>query len=193
MAPAPTRGCRSRRTVTRADAAGARGSIPAPVHARLALIALLGAALAGGASTNSAAAGTASAPPCAPRVIAVGGRRAIAFCGPATVTIQIGGRTYRFRHGLCERSRAVGALELNVGTLVQGAIGDAGRSFVSLLIAELPSSSEAFEADAGGRQLFGESVIAQNGALLGQGTFVSVLGGAFSGSWNCHGVIDSGP
>jgi hypothetical protein len=163
------------------------------VHTRFALIALFcGAALAGGAVT-SAAGGTPAPSPCAPRATTVRGLQAVAYCGPATVVIQICGRTYRFRHGLCDRSSEIGGLELNVGTLVQGVSGNAGRAFVSLLIAKSPSSSEAFEADADGRQLFGDSVIAQGGTLLGRGTFASLLGPAFSGSWDCHGVIYSGP
>jgi hypothetical protein len=172
--------------------------MPAVVHTRVAPMALLagaalaGAALAGGFTTGAAARGT-SAPPCASTVTAIGGRRAIAYCGPATAEIQIAGRTYRFRDGLCDRSATIGALALSVGTLVQGAAGNAGRSFVGLVIAKPPSESEALEADAGGQQLFGDSVIAEGGTLLSQGTFTSVLGPAFSGSWNCHGVIYTGP
>ena len=165
----------------------------APVLARFALTAVLGsAALAGGLATAPAV-GEAVPSPCAPTLTTINGRRAIAYCGPATVVIQIGGRTYRFRNGLCNRSRTVGALALNVGTLVQGARGNAGRPFVGLLIAQSPSESEAFEADAGGQQLFGDSVIAQGGTALAKGIFSSVLGGAFSGSWDCHGVIYSEP
>jgi hypothetical protein len=156
-------------------------------------MALLGSAALAGALATALAAGATSASPCAPRVTAISGRRAIAYCGPATVVIQVGGRSYRFRHGVCDRSSSVGGLALNLGTLVQGARGNAGRSFVSLVIAQSPSESEAFEADVGGQQLFGDSVIAQSGPLLAAGTFTSVLGSAFAGSWDCHGVIYSGP
>jgi hypothetical protein len=167
--------------------------MPGALHARIAPMALLGAvALAGGLAAASAA-GAASASPCAPRVTVIHGRRAIAYCGPATVVIQTGGRTYLFRHGLCDHSRSIGGLELNVGTLVQGAKGNAGKPFVSLVIAKSPSESEAFEGDAGGRQVFADSVIAPGGTLFGKGTFTSVLGSAFSGSWDCHRVIYSGP
>ena len=121
-------------------------------------------ALACGLAT-AAAAGPATAPPCRPRVTAIKGQHSIAYCGPATVVIDIGGRTYQFRNGLCDRSRTVGGLEVSVGTLVQGATGDAGRTFVSLLIAKPPSSSEAFEAYSGGAQLLGDSEIAQHGTL----------------------------
>jgi len=163
------------------------------VRARFALTVLCGGvALAAGVATVAAAAAT-SASPCTPRTTTIHGHRAIAYCGPATVTIVLGGRTYHFLNGLCDRSRTMGALELDVGTLVQGAAGNAGRAFVSLVIAESPSSSEAFEADSGGRQLFGESVIAQGGTPLSKGTFVGILGAAFSGSWDCRGLIYDGP
>jgi hypothetical protein len=173
------------------------------VSARFAPIALLagaalgGAALAGGAFAGSvapaSAQGAPSAPPCTPRVGSLDGRRSIAYCGPATVAIRIGARTYRFRNGLCDDSLSAGALELSVGTLVQGAAGNAGRSFVSLIIARSPSASEAFEADASGRRLFGDSELATAGGRLSRGTFAPLLGPAFSGSWDCHGVIYSGP
>jgi len=163
------------------------------VRTRFALIAVLGGAALAGGAVASAAGGAPAPSPCAPAVTTIRGLRAVSYCGPATVVIQIGGRTYHFRHGLCDRSSEAGGLELSVGTLVQGLSGNAGRAFVSLLIAKSPSSSEAFEADAGGRQLFGDSVIAPAGTLLGRGTFTSLLGPAFSGAWDCHGVIHSGP
>jgi hypothetical protein len=166
------------------------------VHARLTLMTLLGllglATLAGGFATV-AAAGTTSTAPCAPRAGTIDGRRAITYCGPATVTIEVAGRTYSFQHGLCDLSRTMGGLELNVGTRVEGATGNAGRAYVSLVLAHGPSESEAFEADAGGGQLFGDSVIAQGGPLYGKGTFGGLFGAAFTGSWDCHGVIYAGP
>jgi len=163
------------------------------VPARFAVMALLGGLALTGGLSGAPVAGAASAPPCKPRVTAINGPRAIYYCGPATVVVTIGARTYRFRNGLCDRSASVGGLELNVGTLVQGAKGNAGEPFVSLLIARSPSESEAFEADTGGRQLFGDSVIVPGATLLAKGTFASLLGGVFSGSWNCHGVIYAGP
>ena len=156
------------------------------------MIAVLGgAALAGGALT-SVAGGTPAPSPCAPAATRIHGKPAIAYCGPATVVIQIAGRTYRFRNGLCDRSSEVGGLALSAGTLVQGVSGNAGRAFVGLVIAASPSTSEVFEADIGGRQLLGDSVIEPSGTLLGRGTFTSLLGPPFSGSWDCHGVIHSG-
>jgi hypothetical protein len=145
------------------------------------------------ALTAVSAAGAAPTAACTPRHKTTAGHATIAYCGPATATIAIGGRTYLFRHGTCIRSATVDALQISLGTLVRDAAGNGGRSFVSLLIAQSPSESEAFEGDWGGHQLFGDSVIAQNSSLLSHGRFVSVLGSSFSGSWNCHGPVVSGP
>ena len=156
---------------------------------RLASFGLLCAA----ALTTASVAGAAPAAACTPRHMTTAGHAAIAYCGPATATIAIGGHTYLFRHGTCIRSATVDALQISLGTLVRGARGNGGRSFVSLLIAQSPSESEAFEGDWRGHQLFGDSVIAHNSSLLSHGTFVSVLGSSFSGSWNCHGPVLNGP
>jgi hypothetical protein len=162
------------------------------MRARFATAALLAvAAVAAGLATASATA--ASAPPCSPRHTTADRRAAIAYCGPATVVIDVGGRTFHFSGGLCDLSATMGGLELNVGTLVSGAAGNAGKPFVSLVIAKPPSESEAFEADDAGSQLFGDSVIAENGTLISSGSFSGEFGASFSGSWNCHGVIYHGP
>ena len=160
---------------------------------RVGITALLGGAVLFGVVVRNAAAVAPVPPPCTPALRTVHALPATAYCGPATVVIRIGGATYRFHNGLCDRSTQLDGMALDVGTLVPGAAGNAGRPFVSLVIAASPSESEAFEADSGGHQLFGDTVIVQGGPLLGRGTFTSLLGPAFSGSWNCHGVIWSGP
>ena len=167
--------------------------MPPQVKTRLTLAALLGCAGLAGYLATVSVADTASAPPCAPRASTLDGRRAIAYCGPATVVIEIGGRRYRFSHGLCDLSKTAGGLELSVGTLVKGSAGNAGKPFAGLMIARSPSESEAFEADTGGHLLFGDTVVAPTGNLFAKGTFNSLYGVAFSGSWDCHGVVYSGP
>ncbi|HEY1778110.1 MAG TPA: hypothetical protein VGG41_18280 [Solirubrobacteraceae bacterium] len=162
------------------------------MNARFAAIVVLGgAAVAAALGTSSA--GATSAPPCSPRHSTVAGRPAITYCGPATVVIDVGGRTYEFRGGLCDLSKTIGGLELELGTRVRGAAGNSGKPYVSLVIAKPPSESEAFEADDGGTQLFGDSVVTEGGTLISHGTFAGEFGAAFSGSWNCHGVIYHGP
>ena len=167
--------------------------MPGALHARIAPMALLGdLALAGGLAAASAAG--AAPPRPAPRGSpSIHGRRAIAYCGPATVAIQSAGRTYLFRSGLCDHSTSLGGLELNVGTLVQGAKGDAGQPFVSLVIAKGPSESEAFEADAAAGRCSPTPSSLPAGRCLVKAPSRACSGSAFSGSWDCHGVIYSGP
>jgi len=109
------------------------------------------------------------------------------------VTIDVGGRTYQFRGGLCDLSATAGGLELNIGTHVKGPAGNSNEPYVSLLIAKPPSESEAFEADYGGNLLFPDSVVAETGTLISEGSFSAEFGAVFTGSWNCHGVIYHGP
>lgn len=161
------------------------------MRARSASILLLcAAALAGGLASTAGATATS---PCTPRSATVGGRHAVAYCGPATVTIDLAGRTYSYHGGVCDLSRTMHGLAIDVGTLVPGAAGNGGRSFASLVIAHSPSESDAFEADSGGRKLFADTVIVPAGPLYAHGTFTSEFGVAFSGSWNCHGTIYFGP
>jgi hypothetical protein len=163
------------------------------VRARSASIILLAGAARGGGLSAVPGAGAAAPAPCTARVSTIDGHRAISYCGPATVTIDLDGRIYRFHGGLCDVSKTVRGLALNVGTLVAGAPGNAGRPFVSLVIAHSPSESDAFEADSGGQQLFTDTVLVPGGPLFGQGTFESEFGVAFSGSWDCDRTIFFGP
>lgn len=153
-------------------------------------------AAAVGATTGSA--GTAaSAPPCTPKISKIQGHQAAINCGPATATLHISGKTYTFRNGFCEQSKSAGsALELNLGTTVVGAKGNAGKSDFSLLIGPVRSTAAVFHADNGGREILrGESLIDVRGAIPAKGTFTSkfTIGAKFTGSWNCNGVVWQGP
>jgi len=111
------------------------------------------------------------------------------------VIVRLAGRSYTFKGGLCTQSKSAGAvLELDVGTLVEGAKGNAGKPYISFLIAGHGIAS-AFEADYGGKQLFGDTLIKASGNIPSKGTFVSTtaLGPPFTGSWDCHGVVYQGP
>jgi hypothetical protein len=136
-----------------------------------------------------------AAPPCTPRVTTVGGKQAVANCGPAVVIVHVAGKSYTFKGGICSQSKSAGAaLELDVGTLVRGAKGNAGKPYIGLLIAG-KSLASVFEADYGGKQLFGDTLIKASGDIPSKGTFVSTagLGPSFTGSWDCHGVVYEGP
>jgi hypothetical protein len=163
---------------------------------RIRLPALTFVAIAGSffvAQASSAVA--AGAPPCAPKLTTIAGKHAVVSCGPAVVIVHIAGKSYTFRKGLCTQSKASGAeLQLSVGTLVEGAKGNADKPYISLLIATHGIAS-AFEADYGGKQLFGDTLIKASGNIPSKGTFVSTagLGPHFTASWDCHGVVYQAP
>jgi hypothetical protein len=54
---------------------------------------------------------------CALRSTTIKGHKAVVYCGPATASLHIGGKTYTFKNGTCIWS---GGLILTVGTQVNG-------------------------------------------------------------------------
>src|SRR5690349_5472652 len=70
-------------------------------------------------ATASAAVGAIVAPgagahaSCAVGVRTIGGAPARVFCGPATATVRLGGRTYRFAEGACLKGAQ---FTVNIGT-----------------------------------------------------------------------------
>ena len=75
------------------------------------------AVLAVAAAWGAGSAGTAS---CATGMhqVTVKGQPGFRFCGTASATVRLGGRTLRFSNGLCRQ--AAGAFTVNIGTLVPG-------------------------------------------------------------------------
>lgn len=138
-------------------------------------------------------------PQCQPKMIKVGGYRAAVFCGPATATLKIGGKTYTFKDGLCQNSKAAGsALELDLGTLLSGGRGNAGKAYFSMLVDHVRTTASVGGADYGGRDLMRGvlPLIDVKGNIPLEGTFTSTnvgSGPTFSGSWNCHGAFWKGP
>ena len=164
-----------------------RALAAATLAACLAATAVLAAATAS-AGTDT----TRNAPPCMPKVTKIKGHQAAVNCGPATVTLHVGGKTYTFRHGFCQQSASAGsALQLDLGTVVLGAAGNAGLPDFSMLIAHNHRIASVFHADYGGKRLLGDSLIDVKGNVPSKGTFTSraTTGARFSGSWNCHGVV----
>ena len=163
---------------------------------RITLAALIAVAAAGSLLVAQApSAGAAGAPPCVPKLTTIAGKHAVVGCGPAVVIVHVAGRSYTFTGGLCTQSKSAGAeLQLDVGTLVVGAKGNAGKPYISFLIGPHGLAS-AFEADYGGKQLFGDTLIKANGNIPSKGTFVSTAGlrASFTGSWDCHGVVYQAP
>jgi hypothetical protein len=155
----------------------------------LAAVSVVAASMA----AQATAAGAASAP-CLPKVTTIAGKHAVVNCGPAVVTIHLGGKSYTFKGGLCSASStAKAALQLDAGTLVVGAKGNAGKPYISFLIATNHAIASVFEADYGGKQLFGDTLIKVAGKIPLKGTFTSAFGPHFTGAWDCHGVVDRTP
>ena len=169
--------------------------LPGPRVARPALLlgTIVAAAVVLALAAHATPAHAAEPPPCQATLTKVGGKRVLENCGPATVTLKYGGQTYHYTKGFCSDSKSAGAdLDLDLGTLVAGSKGNGGEPYFSMLIAKIGGS--VFEADFGGKQLFGDTLIKSSGTM--KGTFTSTNVGAgeeFSGSWNCHGVIWHAP
>ena len=115
---------------------------------------------------------------------------------PPLLILKAAGKTYNFSKGLCSQSKSAGAaLELGLGTLVTGAHGNAGKPYLNMLIAKSKIAS-IFEADSGGKQILGDSLITAHGNIPSKGSFTGenpLTGAHFSGSWNCHGVVFKTP
>jgi hypothetical protein len=154
-------------------------------------------AIAAPAASAATAIRASASPPCIAKVTKIQGHPAAVSCGPATATLQIGGKTYSFNDGFCEQSKsASAALVLDLGTSVTGVKGNAGKPDFDMLIGQVHSLASVFAADYGGKDLLGgESLISVKGSIPSKGTFTSTVavGGKFTGSWNCHGVVWQGP
>jgi hypothetical protein len=115
------------------------------------------------------------------------------YGGPATATLAIAGKTYKFKNGTCE-SIKVSAITVDVtlGTVVQGkdggpVKGNGKKPYFSIDLASSPPDI-INAAYYGGKKLADSGEISVTGSVVksgsSKGTFSS---GAFSGSWNCHG------
>jgi hypothetical protein len=132
----------------------------------------------------------------------------INFAGPATGTLVIAGKTYKFKNGTCT-SIKVGdiTVEVTLGSVVQGkdgspAKGNGKKPYFSIdLTSSSPLSDGLSAAYYGGKKLSDASGIKVTGSVVksgsSKGTFsngISVGGVSppFTGSWNCHGKFTKG-
>jgi hypothetical protein len=164
------------------------------------LVTVLGTSI--GASASDAAQ-TGSAPPCTPSTTKLDGGSAVSYCGPATATLVIAGKTYRFKDGYCQSIHASGIkLDVTLGTIAQGksgtgVAGNAGKPYFNLDASPGLLSSLISSAYAGGKKISGGGSISYKGSLTSSGTFTSIKNAAltgppFSGSWTCHGAFFKG-
>jgi hypothetical protein len=159
---------------------------------KLALLvpAVLAATVAVSVSAASAAP-VGGAPPCIPKIAKIQGKTAAESCGPATVKITIGGKTYSFKNGLCNVSGTT--FLLNLGTIIEG---DQKHNLGLPVFGMTVSGSTADVTGMyGGKSIIPDSMTLATvkGAGSNKGTFSNrETTPKFTGSWNCHGVVWKG-
>lgn len=135
----------------------------------------------------------ASAQPCTPSTSKIDGGPAVSYCGPATATLAIAGKTYAFKGGFCQSIHVSGLkLDITLGTIVENKISDnAGKPYFALDLSSGNSISLLNAAYSGGKKVADGAAVSYSGNVMTKGTFKSTSGKPFSGSWNCHGVFVS--
>jgi hypothetical protein len=155
------------------------------------------AASATAASPAAPARAASSAPPCLPKITAVGGKTEVAYCGPATATLKIGSKTYNFKNGYCGKDPTNKiALQLTLGTIVQSKspVNGGQPLFEMTLLSSSVVMIETVNADYGGQKIVSTGFVSAKGSIPSEGTFTAKglsVPAHFSGSWNCHGVVYS--
>jgi hypothetical protein len=165
----------------------------------LALCALAACAAPVGATSSAATPGLSlTSPSCRPKSTTVDGKTDTRYCGPATATLLLGGRTYRFRYGRCNSDQAIGlTLGVTLGSIDYGHLkSNGGRPLFQLQIDTQPVAIETVNASWGGKPLVAINTVTTTDTGQGQlsGTFRSSKGAfddgkRFSGSWDCGGKI----
>jgi hypothetical protein len=117
----------------------------------------------------------------------------INYGGPATATLVIAGKTYKFKNGTCQSIKVSGvAVDVTLGTVVQGkdggpVKGNGKKPYFSIDLSTSPPDINN-PIYYGGKILLDSGEISVTGRVVksgsSKGTFTS---GAISGSWNCHG------
>jgi hypothetical protein len=139
-----------------------------------------------------------TSPSCIPTSNTVGGKTETRYCGPATATVLLDGKTYRFRYGRCNSDKAIGLrLGVTLGTIDYGNLNtNGGRPLFQLQIEEQPAAIEAVNASWGGTVLISLHTVHMKymGSSPLSGTFRSFKGAfgtgkPFSGTWDCGGKI----
>ena len=124
----------------------------------------------------------------------IGGQVAKVFCGPATATVRIGGKTLRFEHGFCQV--AGGAFAVNIGTLVV-LKPTQSLSYLGIVLTRGTGGGTwhaiALAFRSGGKSYAGAKIRIRISSGLKSGTFSGIgatnplgTGGApFAGSFSC--------
>ncbi|MGD0198487.1 MAG: hypothetical protein ABSC56_11370 [Solirubrobacteraceae bacterium] len=150
------------------------------------------------ASSSALAAHAASA--CIPTIKSVDGHTEVGYCGPATATLTIGGKTYKFSGGTCQKDPGANMpLSLTLGWIVAKVSANNGLpQFQLSLVTDGALKIDTVTADYGGKVLASVDSVSVKGSIPASGTFASAKGAlsgstALTGTWNCHGLVDSTP
>jgi hypothetical protein len=138
-----------------------------------------------------------TAAPCTPTHSKIGGHPATTFCGPATVTLKVSGKTYNFKDGYCKEFDGL-FTDITLGTLVKvnatlKLVYNEKKPYLRMDLGVGNSSSLALPY-YGGTLLGAEGPLKWHGGVTTKGTFKS-LGATpnkFSGTYDCHGVFVGG-
>jgi hypothetical protein len=167
------------------------------VPAALAGLAVAAAAAAAAAGLGAAtAAASSSAPPCIPTVTSNKGHEEVAYCGPATATLTISGKTYDFKDGYCGQDPTAHIeLQMTLGTLLESSsspVNGGDPLFEMTVISTSAVKIATVNADYGGKKLDNVGIVSVKGSVPSDGTFKATgftTPAGFTGSWNCHGVV----
>jgi hypothetical protein len=165
----------------------------------LAAVAALAAAALSASPATAASAGRVlavrtSTPPCTPKQSEICGDAATTFCGPATVTLKVSGKTYKFKGGYCKDFDSGEFTDITLGTLVgvNGTPNTTDNKKKPYLRIDLgPGNSSDLEIPYYGGTLLGaEGSLKWHGGVTTKGTYKS-LGATpkFTGTYDCHGVF----
>jgi hypothetical protein len=140
-----------------------------------------------------------AAPPCTPKITKVQGHEAIDYCGPATGTLKLAGKTYNFKGGYCSTNKTQ-PLQLTLGTIVTGNAkqANAGLPLFQVTVDASTVVPATVNVDYAGKVLVLEGSLSVKGKIMSAVTFtgkdpVGSSNAGFSGSWNCHGVVVKTP
>jgi len=138
-----------------------------------------------GVCSTAGAGATPARSACALGARSIKGHEAVIFCGPATASLHIGGKSYSFKRGVCIWA---GSLILTLGTQVNGVPASANNEGAPLL--QLTGSSGTGTVYAShGRFHLGMSIVRITAHGHSNGTFKGrePLGATrrFTGSYRC--------
>jgi hypothetical protein len=157
-------------------------------------VAVLSAAAPVAAGSDAQSRAASAAPPCIPSSGSSNGHIKVAYCGPATATMTIAGKTYSFKDGYCGKDPTAHiALQMTLGTLVQARtpVNGGDPLFEMTVITESTLTVANVTADSGGKALDSVGTLSVRGSIPQDGTFTSTgfAKPSFTGTWNCHGVV----